>query len=116
MLYDMRRASVRDGMMRPAFVFFATFASGLTFVGAQHPASVREGFRGKLLVVACDTDMLASAYSDGKLGPAVGPDVLPIIRLDRDPGASPVATVEVSNSVTGPPRPWRLLQMGASQS
>ncbi len=46
--------------------------------------------------------MLASAYSNGKLGPAVGPDVLSIIRLDRA-WVSPVATVEVSNSVTGPP-------------
>ncbi len=66
-------------------------------------SSRRADFRGRLLVVACDTDMLPSAYADGKLGPAVGPDVLSVIRLDHGLAQAHVATAEVTNSVTGPP-------------
>lgn len=94
---------VLPGVMRAALALLATLAIWSPSVRAQDAATVRAGFAGKLLVVACDTDMLASAYTDGKLGPAVGPDVLSVIRLDRGLEGSRVATVEVSNSVTGPP-------------
>lgn len=63
----------------------------------------RFAFEGKLLVVACDTDMVPSAYVDGKLGPAGGPDVLSIIRLNQPLAQMRASTVEVTNSVTGPP-------------
>ena len=56
-----------------------------------------------MLVMACDTDMVASAYLDGKLGPPVGPDVLSVIRLDQPHYLMRASTVEVTNSVTGPP-------------
>ena len=68
---------------------------------AQH--TPRFDFKGKMLVVACDTDMLASAYLDGQLGPPVGPDVLSVVRLDQTSARMRVSTVEVTNSVTGPP-------------
>ena len=71
------------------------------------PHTPRFDFKGKLLVVACDADMLPSAYADGKLGPAVGSDVLAVIRLNQSPDQPlsrlHAATVEVTNSVTGPP-------------
>lgn len=69
----------------------------------QSQRTPRFDFGGKLLIVASDTDMLASAYQDGKLGPAVGSDVLSTIRLDGGRTPMRTATVEVTNSVTGPP-------------
>ncbi len=71
---------------------------------AQAPGSVPGfSFQGRMLVVASDADMLASAYIDGRLGPPGGPDVLSVIKLDRRPGEMRPATVEVANSVVGPP-------------
>ena len=59
-------------------------------------------FMGRLLVVASDGDMQAAAYAGDILGPPER-DVLSVIRLDA--GNQPVAagTVEVPNSVIGPP-------------
>ena len=71
--------------------------------GQEAHGTLRFDFKGKMLVVACDTDMVASAYLDGKLGPPVGPDVLSVIRLDQPHSLLRTATVEVTNSVTGPP-------------
>lgn len=56
-----------------------------------------------MLVAVSDADMVASAYSDGKLGPAQGADALSVIRLGRPPGELRAAATGVSNSVTGPP-------------
>ena len=66
----------------------------------------RFAFKGKLLVIASDTDMLPSAYVDGRLGPAVGPDTLTVVDLGgstSSPSKLRTAAVPVSNSVTGPP-------------
>ena len=60
-------------------------------------------FQGRYLVVASDTDMLPSAYTDGVLGPFVGPDELSIIQLHQPLGAMTTTTTAVSNSVIGPP-------------
>ena len=71
---------------------------------AQSPVAIPGfDFRGRYLVVASDTDMLPSAYIDGKLGPLAGPDQLSVLRLDRPTQAMVPATVEVTNSVIGPP-------------
>ena len=47
--------------------------------------------------------MVASAYSDGKLGPAQGTDALSVIRLGRPPAELRAVATDVSNSVTAPP-------------
>ena len=60
-------------------------------------------FQGRLLVAVSDADMLASAYTDDRLGPAQGTDTLSIFRLDRPLNTARPATVPASNSVTGPP-------------
>ena len=98
------------GIVRSALAPFLMLAVQATLVlpaSAQAPgADHRFLFQGKLLVVACDTDMLPSAYIDGKPGPIVGPDVLSIIRLDKEatsPAQLRTSSVEVTNSVTGPP-------------
>ena len=72
--------------------------------GAQQPSAAQQGFfKGRMLVAACDTDMLPSAYLGGPLGPEVGPDQLAVIRLDRPLASERAATVSVTNSVVGPP-------------
>ena len=74
--------------------------------GAQ--AAPRFGFQGKLLVIACDTDMLPSAYIDGKLGPIVGLDVLSVVRLDSQatsPSKLRTTSVKVTNPSTGRRQP-----------
>ena len=83
----------------------ATFFSTLSLsLHAQRPASIPGfDFRGRYLVVVSDTDMLPSAYIDGKLGPMAGPDELSVLRLDHPTQALVPATVEVTNSVIGPP-------------
>ena len=85
----------------PALLIFAAFAC--TNSMAQQLPSGAGSFKGKLLVIACDTDMLPSAYLGGTLGPEVGPDQLAVIRLDRPMPELRAATIPVSNSVTGPP-------------
>lgn len=60
-------------------------------------------FKGKLLIAVSDADMVGSAYADGKLGTNIGHDVLSVIRLDKRPAEMRATTIEVSNSVTGPP-------------
>ena len=69
---------------------------------SQNPPAVPFNFQGRFLVVASDTDMLPSAYIDGKLGSFAGPDQLSVIRLDRAAVMKP-ATINVTNSVIGPP-------------
>ncbi|MEL6977440.1 MAG: hypothetical protein AAGM38_02030 [Pseudomonadota bacterium] len=63
----------------------------------------RLDFEARFIVVASDADMVASAYVDGDLGPREGRDALSVIALDGDPRAWRAASVEVSNSVAGPP-------------
>jgi len=50
--------------------------------------TVPPDFRGRLLVVLSDADMVASAYSDGKIGPVQGNDALSVVRLNRSLGAA----------------------------
>lgn len=59
-------------------------------------------FKGRLLVVASDGDMRAQAYAGDPLGPPA-PDVLSVIRLNAGGIPSVAGSVEVSNSVVGPP-------------
>lgn len=70
---------------------------------AQSSPALQTLFKGRLLVAACDTDMLPSAYLGGPLGPEVGRDQLAVIRLDRPLASESAATVPVTNSVVGPP-------------
>ena len=60
-------------------------------------------FQGRYLVVASDTDMLPSAYINGKLGPAAGADQLSVIQLGPSWEGKKIAAIPVSNSVIGPP-------------
>ncbi|MBC8006905.1 MAG: beta-propeller fold lactonase family protein [Prolixibacteraceae bacterium] len=60
-------------------------------------------FRGRALVAISDADMLASAYVDGILGPREGRDALSVVHLDADSSRTQAYSVEVSNSVAGPP-------------
>ncbi|MBC8056935.1 MAG: hypothetical protein H7Y61_10190 [Rhizobiales bacterium] len=60
-------------------------------------------FKGRALLALSDTDMVASAYVNGRLGPIVGADTLSVIELGRHPRDMRAAPVQVSNSVAGPP-------------
>ena len=53
-------------------------------------------FRRRFLLAASDTDMLPSAYIDGKLGPRAGPDQLSVLSLDHPLEAMKPVTVPVS--------------------
>ena len=59
-------------------------------------------FKGKMLISVSDADMVASAYSDGKLGTPDGSDALSIIKLDKPIRDLKAEEIGVSNSVTGP--------------
>ncbi len=90
-------------------------AAALVILGAMvaaraigEPAHAGDGhapldFQGTALVTIGDADMLASAYVDGRLGPAEGRDALSVIPLGGDPWTLRAFPVEVSNSVAGPP-------------
>ena len=75
------------------------------FIIAPSPLSAEAPprFEGRALIAVSDADMLSSAYEDGDLGPAVGPDTLSIIRLDQAAQNYRAVEIEASNSVTGPP-------------
>lgn len=60
-------------------------------------------FKGRFIVSVSDADMVASAYSDGKLGPTEGMDALSVVRLDKPPRKLRAVEIGASNSVTGPP-------------
>lgn len=90
-------------------------AAALAAIGAMvsasalgDPAGAGSGhapldFEGTALVTIGDADMLASAYVDGRLGPAEGRDALSVIPLGGDPRKLRAFDVAVSNSVAGPP-------------
>lgn len=59
-------------------------------------------FKGRLLVVVSDGDMQAQAYAGDVLGPPRR-DMLSVIRLDRGGQPTMAGSVEVPNSVIGPP-------------
>lgn len=60
-------------------------------------------FSGKYIVAVSDADMIASAYLDGHLGTPEGKDALSVIPLNAPVNALQAISLEVSNSVTGPP-------------
>ena len=95
-----RRGGVRRWLLP---VLVTVLVADACVWGQSLPPVPQFDFKGKLLVAVSDTDMLASAYLDGKLGPDAGPDLLSVIRLDRPPAQMRAATVPVTNSVTGPP-------------
>ena len=105
-------------MNRPLFVR-GLGAAGLLLGLSLAPAGQRRGltpfdFGGRYLVAVSDADMVASAYIDDRLGPVQGRDTLSVVALDRlRRGDRPrVATLPVSNSVTGPPAAMAMTRDG----
>ena len=70
---------------------------------AQAQSASTLDFKGRLLIAVSDADMLASAYSDGELGPVDGEDALSVIPLGKHPRDLRAFEIGVSNSVVGPP-------------
>jgi hypothetical protein len=93
---------MKDLMYSLGLLTAALFCSS-PIAAQQSKASLSFDFQGRYLVSVSDADMVASAYSDGKLGAAEGTDALSIIRLDRLPQKLKAVEIGVSNSVTGPP-------------
>ena len=85
----------------PPFTVVLILAGALVAAG-ESIAGAADAFRGRLLVVASDGDMRASAYQGDRLGPATR-DLLTVVRLDRPFAGARPATVAVRNSVVGPP-------------
>lgn len=82
-------------------LLLSVFAISLPMsVSAQTPYAA---FEGEALVAVHDGDMLATAYVDGLLGDQESADVLSVITFSPDLTTVEAATVEVSNSVAGPP-------------
>src|SRR5882724_815116 len=52
---------------------------------AQAQSASTLDFKGRLLISVSDADMVASAYSDGDLGPVDGQDALSVIPLGKPP-------------------------------
>ena len=52
---------------------------------AQAQSASTLDFKGRLLISVSDADMVASAYSDGDLGPVDGEDALSVIPLGKPP-------------------------------
>ncbi|KAM5346132.1 hypothetical protein ACJ41O_009137 [Fusarium nematophilum] len=69
-------------------------------------------FEGRFLVAISDADMVATAYSDGLLGPSQGSDTLSVIQLHEDISKWQVASVTVGNSVVGPPAALAIMPDG----
>lgn len=65
-------------------------------------SSVPPGFVASALAVLSDADMVATAYTDGRLGPAAGHDRLSLVRT-RGARAGTVAGADVSDSVVAQP-------------
>lgn len=90
-------------MIRAGVIFWTT---AFCFCVVQFPSSARQAneprFTGRLLVVASDGDMQASAYQGDVLGVPTG-DVLTVIPLDGSAAGWTAATLPVANSVIGPP-------------
>jgi DNA-binding beta-propeller fold protein YncE len=63
----------------------------------------RLAFEGRYILAVSDTDMLASAYVDGNLGPREGQDTLSVIRLGGNPRDWRAVGIKASNSVASPP-------------
>lgn len=85
---------------------FLLLVGGLCFrtsVSEARPAPLPFDFKGRLLVALSDADMVASAYANDKLGSAEGADALSVVRLNAASRRASLATVPISDSVTGPP-------------
>ena len=87
------------GILRSCGIVIA-FGAAQTAVCSQDEAEPR--FSGRMLVVASDGDMQASAYQGDVLGPTM-PDTLSIIPLDTPVRHWSAAAIPVTNSVIGPP-------------
>lgn len=88
---------IRMAGMMTLFLSSAIYACGQTLRAAP------PDFKGKYLLALSDADMPASAYIDGKLGPNIGKDELTVLPLLNEATHRQISTVNVSNSVTGPP-------------
>ena len=98
----MKHTNLTNGVRRALALTAGALSLCIPAAAQDRPAAAPFDFQGRFLVVASDTDMLPSAYIDGKLGPPAGPDQLSVIRLGRAAVMKP-ATAEVTNSVIGPP-------------
>ena len=70
---------------------------------AQAQSASTLDFKGRLIISVSDADMVASAYSDGELGPVDGVDALSVIPLGKHPRDLRAFEIGVSHSVVGPP-------------
>ena len=61
------------------------------------------GFKNHTILSVSDADMVASAYTNGKLGKKEGKDVFSIIDFDNTLNSYTKVEVPASNSVAGPP-------------
>ncbi|MGI4802173.1 MAG: hypothetical protein ACRYG8_50690 [Janthinobacterium lividum] len=77
------------------------------------PQKQSDAFDAPGLVALSDADMVASAYADDKLGPAVGQDAMMVLAFDGM-GVAPTsrATIRIRSSVTGPPAPMAITPDG----
>ncbi len=80
-------------------VLLITFITN--FHSQQTPAEW--DFGGSYLVAISDADMLPSAYENGELGPIYGKDELSVIPLNVKANNYQKFSINVSNSVAGPP-------------
>jgi len=85
----------------PAFVVLCAVGGAAAQTSENQVAPL--DFQGKALVILSDADMVASAYVDGRLGPAGGGDTLSVVALGGHPRALVAKQVLASNSVAGPP-------------
>jgi DNA-binding beta-propeller fold protein YncE len=95
--------------LRASWLLLAAASTTLALAQPQPVRNAPFDFKGRALVSISDTDMLASAYVDGQLGPREGRDTLSVIPLvsggqPLDVRALRAYETEVSNSVAGSPR------------
>ena len=99
-----QKATVTASFSFVRLVSIVLLSAVLNKVSAQIlPSKPVFDFKGRYIVAVSDADMVASAYLDGHLGEAEGKDALSIIRLDQPVNELKAVSLEVSNSVTGPP-------------
>ncbi len=87
-------------ILASSFLFFSVLQIAIGQTTHSRPVF---NFKGQYIVTVSDADMVASAYLDGYLGEQEGKDALSVISLDKPVNKLKAVSVEVSNSVTGPP-------------
>ena len=105
---------IGDGLrLFPRSALIIVILAGSATADTRSSGPQNDVFDAPALVVLSDADMVASAYADGKLGPAAGSDAMTVLTFDRTHAApASRATLAVSNSVTGPPAPMAMTPDG----